>query len=413
MRIPKALAPLKPVRNATGLSYAMKLGPSPVPAWVSFLLAVVITISAFDDLRLVISGGDLSHRWVALAGTVGYWCVWMSLAFLPKFTAPFFILMLAAMLPQLSSGGPLLLALGAVAIAAYRVSIRSLGVIVGMFLIWQLVWVPFVAQLSPTQLWGYFPVTIILTVPGLTIKLMRERAIRLALERQRDEERAAKATQEQRMALARELHDVVTHGLTMIAVQANLGVISSEEDAQRHALTEVAAMARNSLEDLRRLLKTIRADDLAREGSPAAEPKIETNAACIDLSQSLADSQSRLNGLGCTTRVSTSGDLERTPNGLRSTVVRILQESATNVVKHSGSNSECEITLDVRGDHLQLVISSLMTPGKPRLPVSGSGLAGLRERASRLGGSLEAGPNGDWWVVRTVLPFKERQRVRL
>ena len=50
-----------------------------------------------------------------------------------------------------------------------------------------------------------------------------------------------------------------------------------------------------------------------------------------------------------------------------------------------------------------------MTPGKPRLPVSGTGLIGLRERASRLGGTLDAGPVDGWWSVRTVLPLKGRQ----
>lgn len=320
--------------------------------------------------------------------------------------------MLAAFLPQVELGGPLLLAFGAIALGAYRLSIRSLGVMVGSFLIWQLIWMPFVSGLGTVQLWAYFPVTLLITTPGLAIKLMRERAINVERAQKLSEETAAKAAQEQRMALARELHDVVTHGLTMIAVQANLGTITPDSSAQRHALNEIGSMARNSLDDLRRLLKTIRADEATGAVNPTLETSVQPSAATIDLAQSVADSQKRLNGLGCPTRVSTSGELDSTPNGLRSTVLRILQESATNVVKHSDSSTRCEILMDVREDRIELVIKNLMTPGRPRLPVSGTGLAGLRERASRLGGTLEAGPEAGWWSVRTVLPFKERQTLR-
>lgn len=388
----------------------LKLGYSPFTLWVSFLIAVIITVSAFDDVRLfILPDENLKYPWLALGGTVMYWLVWMSLAFMPKITAPIFVVMLAAMLPQVELGGPLLLAFGAIALGAYRVSIRSLAVMVGSFLIWQLLWVPFVSGLGVVQLWAYFPVTLLITTPGLAIKLMRERAINVERAQKLSEETAAKAAQEQRMALARELHDVVTHGLTMIAVQANLGTITPDSAAQRHALNEIGSMARNSLDDLRRLLKTIRADEAAVAGKPSSETSVQPSPATIDLALSVAESQKRLNGLGCPTMVSTSGELDSTPNGLRSTVLRILQEGATNVVKHSDSSTRCEILMDVREDRIELVIKNLMTPGRPRLPVSGTGLAGLRERASRLGGTLEAGPENGWWSVRTVLPFKERQ----
>lgn len=402
-------APLPPTPAAwqsSGPAVFLKLGYSPFTLWVSFLIAVIITVSAFDDIRLfILPDENLRYPWLALGCTVAYWVVWMALAFRPKLAAPFFLLMLGTMLPQVELGGPLLLAFAAIALGAYRVSVRSLGVMVGSFMIWQLVWVPFVSGLGTAQLWAYFPVTLLITTPGLAIKLMRERAINVERAQKLAEETAAKAAQEQRMALARELHDVVTHGLTMIAVQANLGTITPDSAAQRHALNEIGSMARNSLDDLRRLLKTIRTEEAATTGA-VSETLVQPSAATIDLAQSVADSQKRLNGLGCPTKVSTSGELGSTPNGLRSTVLRILQESSTNVVKHSDSSTKCEISMDVRDDRIELVIKNLMTPGRPRLPVSGTGLAGLRERASRLGGTLEAGPEGGWWSVRTILPFK-------
>ncbi|WP_449374798.1 sensor histidine kinase [Arthrobacter psychrolactophilus] len=170
-----------------------------------------------------------------------------------------------------------------------------------------------------------------------------------------------------------------------------MGLAQVEEEKHR-ALTEIGQMARNSLDDLRRLLQTMRADEPAV--LEALEEKVAPSSATIDLAQSVSDAQKRLSGLGFPTVVSTSGDLDRTPNGLRSTVVRILQESATNVAKHSGSGTECEIVVDVQKDRLELLIRNKVTAGKPRLPVSGTGLVGLRERTSRLGGPLKPGNHG-------------------
>nr|WP_306300058.1 histidine kinase [Arthrobacter sp. BF1] len=328
----------------------------------------------------------------------------MALAFRPQWVAALFVLQLATMLPQAVIGGPLLLAFVAIAVAAYRASLRALAIMVGSFLVWQVIWVLFVAHLGMVQLWGYIPATLLITAPGLAIKLLRERALQVARDQKAADETAARAAVEQRAELARELHDVVTHGLTMIAVQANLGKISKEELAKEHALTEIGAMARNSLNDLRRLIVAMRTEEAhAQDAGP------QPSVACIDLELSFADTQKQLSGLGCPTHIKTSGDLDQTPNGIRPTVLRILQESATNIVKHSGNGARCEISMDVATDHLELVIRNRMTPGKPRLPVSGTGLAGLQERASRLGGTLESGPDGGWWRVHAILPFKDRQ----
>jgi signal transduction histidine kinase len=395
-------------RRNFSIAKVLKLGSSPIPAWVSFLMALFVTVSAFDDARLFIMTGPTGGQpWWVLAGTVAYWTLWMALAFLPKLAPYAFALLLVTMYPQVTPGGAMLMAFGALAVAAYRVSARGLVVMVGAFLVWQMAWTSGISTLGAAGLWGLFPATLMLVTPGLAVKYQRERSLQTERVQRAAEETAAKVALKQRTELARELHDVVTHGLTMIAVQANLGTLSKEDGEQHRALAEIGQMARNSLDDLRRLLQTMRADD-----PPAVallEAKVAPSSATIDLAQSVADAQKRLSGLGFPTVVTTSGDLDHTPNGLRSTVVRILQESATNVAKHSGSGTDCEIVLDVHEDRLELSIRNRMTSGKPRLPVSGTGLVGLRERASRLGGSLEAGQSRGSWTVRAVLPFTGRQ----
>lgn len=387
---------------------ALKIGSSPIPSWLSFVLAVFATVSAFDDVRLHLqTAPDGEMPWWGLAVSLAYWAVWMTLAFWPRFTVVAFVLMLAVLFLNSEPGGALLLTFAAVAVAAYRVSTRGTAVIVSSFLLWQITWVIFVSDLGSAQLWGYIPGMLFLVAPGIALKLLREMNLQTELARKMAAETAVQVALEERTELARELHDVVTHGLTMIAVQANLGTLSKDAQAQQHALSEIGSMARRSLDDLRRLLQTMREDEPV-EGGSGLGASVSTSSACIDLAHSVGDAQKRLNNLGVPTRVTTSGDLEATPNGLRSTVERILQEGATNVIKHTGGNSECEITLDVRGHQLELSIRNLMTTGKPRLPVSGTGLVGLRERVSRLGGTIDTGPVDGWWTLRAVLPFKGR-----
>ncbi|MFQ4148009.1 histidine kinase [Arthrobacter sp. LAPM80] len=397
----------RPRRNFT-LGVFLKMGISPMPMWISMLLAILVTVSAFDDVRLFIltrPEGMLSK--FAVAGAVMYWAVWMALAFRPKLAPYFFVLLLVAMYPQARPGGILMLTFSALAVASYRISTRVLAGIVGVFLVWQFTWVLGVSRMGSESLWGYVPATLLLVAPGLAVKVLRERALQVERLQKEAEETAARAALEQRTALARELHDVVTHGLTMIAVQAHLGTISQDGDDRHHALTEIGSMARNSLDDLRRLLQTMRTEDLP--AGAVSDTNVEQSSATIDLAQSLADAQQRLSGLGFPTRVETSGLVESIPKGLRSTLLRILQESSTNVAKHSGPGTECHISMQIKNSRVELTIRNRMTSGKPRLPVSGTGLAGLLERTSRLGGTLEASPLDGWWVVRATLPFTGRR----
>ncbi len=403
---------IRRARPDAALAGFLKVGVSPMPSWVSFTMAVFVTVSAFDDVRLFLQTeptGDVPWLWLATA--IGYWAFWMVLVFRPRYGAIVFVVMLAVLYPNSEPGGVLLLVFAGIAVAAYRVSTRELVVIVGSFLLWQLVWVPVISRLGAAQLWGYVFVTLLLAAPGLAVKLLRERNLQTERARKMAAETATKAALEERTELARELHDVVTHGLTMIAVQANLGTLSKDAQAQQHALTEIGSMARRSLDDLRRLLQTMRADE-AVVGGAGETPSVAPSSACIDLAQSAGDAQKRLNNLGVPTRVSTSGDLAETPNGLRSTVERILQEGATNVVRHTGGHSECEIFLGANDRQIEVLIRNRITAGKPRLPVSGTGLVGLRERVSRLGGTIDTGPVDGWWIVRAVLPFAGRQSLR-
>lgn len=137
---------------------ALKVGSSPIPSWLSFVLAVFATVSAFDDVRLHLqTAPDGVIPWWGLCISLAYWAVWITLAFRPQFTVVAFVLMLVVLFLNTEPGGALLLTFAAVAVASYRVSIRGTTMIIGSFLLWQITWVLFVSDLGPAQLWGFIP----------------------------------------------------------------------------------------------------------------------------------------------------------------------------------------------------------------------------------------------------------------
>jgi signal transduction histidine kinase len=216
-------------------------------------------------------------------------------------------------------------------------------------------------------------------------------------ERRRDDE-ARRAVAEERLRLARELHDVTAHHVSVMAIQAEAGQALLPDDPERAAQTlgRIAASAREALDDMRRLLGALRddGDQDAQGRSPqpglAALPK-------------LVEEMERA-GVPVVLRV------EGTPQKLRSSVdvsaYRIVQEALTNVMRHApGAHAQVVVRFDPESVHI--VVSNDQKAKGEASPRNGHGLGlvGMRERAVLLGGRLVAGPDGDdRFVVRARLP---------
>ncbi|WP_084672982.1 sensor histidine kinase [Saccharothrix espanaensis] len=218
------------------------------------------------------------------------------------------------------------------------------------------------------------------------------------LETERDQQ-ARIAVGEERSRIARELHDVVAHAVSVMVVQADGAgyAIKTNPDLAEAAMRTIADTGRQALTELRRLLGVLRSED--QSGTQWAPQPGAGDLA--ELTESLRTS-------GLPVRLETTGDLAALPTGLGLGIYRIVQEALTNTLKHAGSGATAVVRVAQEGDQVELEVADdgFGTPHDIVAVSGGNGLIGMRERAGVLGGTLEAGPNpGGGWRVRAVLPL--------
>ncbi|SCL35987.1 Signal transduction histidine kinase [Micromonospora nigra] len=212
-----------------------------------------------------------------------------------------------------------------------------------------------------------------------TTEALRERA-RVAEHNQRSV--AEQAVADERRRIARELHDVVAHHVSVMGVLATgvRRVLRRDPDAAEEAMVTIEETSRATLRELRRLL-----DVLRTEAEPAAELTPQPGLAGIE---ALAE-QVREAGLPVTVRVDgTSGTLEE---GVALTVYRIVQEALTNALKHAGS-ATAQVWVGVTSDAVEVEVSDTGRGPTPAPDRIGHGLVGMRERVGLYGGVLRTGP---------------------
>ena len=225
---------------------------------------------------------------------------------------------------------------------------------------------------------------------GDNVRRRQEAASALAeraalLERARDD-LARQAVAEERLRIARELHDVVAHAMSVIAVQSGVGahVIDSQPEEARRALLAIETTSRSALDEMRRLLGVLREDDGARAGLTPA-PGLD------DLDGLVAEAAAS----GLSVDVAVEGRRPDVPQGLDLSAFRIVQEALTNVRRHAGATA-ARVVVRYSGDEVALEVTDDGRGG----PVAdgtgtargGHGIIGMRERAAVFGGTVDAGP---------------------
>jgi signal transduction histidine kinase len=215
----------------------------------------------------------------------------------------------------------------------------------------------------------------------------------VARERRRREQQLAIA--DERTRLARELHDSAGHAINTILVQAGAARVLRDSDPERSkaAVDAIEGLARETIEDIDRIVGAL------REDGPAGRAPMPG----IDRIGDLVESQ-RLAGVEVTLRE--SGDAEP-PAAVGRAAYRIAQEALTNAARHGSGAVEIEVERGPEATVLT-VVNPIEAGGTTR-PGGGLGIVGMRERATLAGGSLGAGRTGDRFRLRAVLPY-DRQR---
>jgi signal transduction histidine kinase len=224
-----------------------------------------------------------------------------------------------------------------------------------------------------------------------TIALLTERANRLERDRAADARRVA---QEERLLMARELHDITAHHLSVIAVEAEAGgsILPERVEDARSMFQAIAGNARTALTDLRRTLGALR-DGESAEREP--QPGLGDLPALLD----------QVRETGVTVRLTSRGSPLGVPAGHGRSAYRIVQEALTNAVRHSGAGT-IEICLDYSDSALDIDVQDDGTGPRPSGSPSGHGLLGMRERVRLLGGMLDLGvpATGHGFRVHARLP---------
>jgi signal transduction histidine kinase len=224
-----------------------------------------------------------------------------------------------------------------------------------------------------------------------------------ALERARAES-ARRAVIEERLRLARELHDVVAHSISVIAVQSGVGahVAHTQPEEAAKALAAIEATSRAALTELRRLLGVLR-EEGEPQGSLAPVPGL------ADLDALVAE----VAKVGVGVRVRVEGTPSQLPVGVDLSAYRIVQEALTNVVKHAGT-ARAQVTIGYRDHEVMVEVSDdgqgVIPPTDNGQARVGHGLIGMRERVAAFGGDLEVGPRpGGGFRVAARLPLTADQ----
>ncbi len=246
---------------------------------------------------------------------------------------------------------------------------------------------------------------------------LEERAQQLA--RERDNE-ATIATLAERSRIAREMHDIVAHSLSVMVALADGAVAALDRDPKqsKQALEMVSETGRTALTDMRSVLSVLRetpdADSQAAEAPPAPSPG----------QSQLSELVERFRAAGLPIRFSVTGVPQERP-AHELTVYRIVQEALTNALRYARSATRIDVDVDCAEDHTAVTIVDngrqanadgvQHSPGSERAASvgTGRGIIGMTERAAMLGGSVEAGPTpGGGWRVHAELPVSPDQFVR-
>jgi signal transduction histidine kinase len=221
---------------------------------------------------------------------------------------------------------------------------------------------------------------------------LEDRAARL--ERERDAQARVAAVAE-RARIARELHDVIAHNVSVMVVQADGAsyTLATDPGRAKEALAAISATGRQALAEMRRMLGVLRREEDGRSEARAPQPGIGELGELLD--------QARTAGLPVSFTV--EGTPQPLPGGVALAAYRIVQESLTNTRKHAGPVASASVVLRYSDDALVLAISDdgrgAAAPDGP-----GHGLTGMRERVAMYGGSVAAGPRpgGGFEVVATL-----------
>ncbi|MGG7652331.1 sensor histidine kinase [Kocuria rosea] len=378
------------------------------------MLVVYAIGSLFDDmghLRTTFTGSAPSEMIYALDGVLAYavmglvaWrATWASVASMSCLITSVLIDNFGAVI------------ITALVVTAAVVATATARFIAAHFVVY-IIWIVMATALredgaSGAVFWNLFIPILVAALAGAGIRHFR-------LQRRKSEQRVrdleilnVRLREDERQALARDLHDVVAHELTLITMQTMSRRRSGDVGELHQVLETVEGAARSALHELRVMLRLLRNEN---EGE---HPRDVTGAGLSigSLEHVVTSLAASLRDLRFEPEVVITGDLEAMPTTVRGTAARILQEAVTNIIKYAPAGSRCRIEVTADEHELCLRVANPMPRSTQRTGdhssemSSGLGLRGITERVSLLGGHAESGAADGQWVLDVCLPVDRRE----
>ncbi|MGQ0838939.1 sensor histidine kinase [Actinokineospora sp.] len=385
--------------GAVSADPAFRLSRLRLPAWLAALRANRRVSAVFSDVAAVLVAA--LDVWLVVpegAPTYSIWLSWLAVpAMLLRRHVPFVAVLLT--IPGFFAGWAQLaamIALGTLAkrhLLGWRTIVGAVLVGLSRFVLWP--WSEFLALTWRQHFLDVLYGVLVAGMPvaiGMLITVRQELSTRireLARSREREKRLYAQTVRSaERAKLAREMHDVVSHQVTLIAMQAGALQVGAKDDESREAAETIRALSTRTLEELRELVGVLRSG-----GDDDTQPGLDEIA---DLMRSS----------GFSVALAMDAAPELLPAPVSRAAYRTVQEALTNVRKHAaGSRTSVRVRAD--GETLLVEVRNERPRTRPPLlPSGGHGLLGLRERAGLLGGSFDAGPTAEGgFQVRARYPL--------
>jgi signal transduction histidine kinase len=387
------------------------------PTWVDTFWAVVLF--GLSGLSVVNLHGVPGHHMTLAGGMAVSAVLCVVVALRRRFPEPMLLVALATGLAQLVVDVETTVADFAMLVITYTVATVGARWASRLALAASLVAAPLAQIRWPNEHTGFLgqiAIVVFQTVPfalawvlGDSMRTRRayfaqleERAARLEKEREAQSKVAVAA---ERARIARELHDVVAHNVSVMVVQADGAayVLDAAPDQAKKALETISSTGRQALAEMRRLLGVLRTGEHQESGEYVPQPDVGQIDELIE--------QCRSSGLPVDFKV--EGTPRPLPSGVELTAYRIVQEALTNTRKHGGPNAGASVRLVYFDDGLGLLVED-DGKGAPHelyeeggADGQGHGLIGMRERVGMVGGTLDAGPRpGGGFRISALLPLK-------
>lgn len=258
--------------------------------------------------------------------------------------------------------------------------------------------------------------TLVSLLVGMNVRANRQRSEAVVqrahqLELERDQ-REQLAVSRERTRIAREMHDVVAHSLTVMVTLAEGALASLERNpgGARRAIEELSLAGRSALADTRRLVGVLRDDDPSSGADTPAGTGPGDDLVPFAPQPTSADIRGlldRFRSTGLDVSFTESGPPLPNDAGLHLTIYRIVQEALTNVLRHARGSPAITVTIARSRQTVVVEVENELATVAEVNAGTGKGLLGMRERAAVYGGTVEAGPTGNTWRVRAVLNWQE------